>query len=669
MRADLRKVIFLESANKKKRKRTQTGENVFRSYALKGDIGQKILNGLFEKTVVDEETQVRHFIMDDIEKRTGFLSDVYACVGIFSLINRLKVELTPEQKEDLSKTVGWILDYIKENGFTMNPYLQGSAALFSRKTPFYGAMTWCLSLLSNLCRSWRNNYFEVDEKKQKAAYNMMVTIIQAFNEGAKTDENGNCIGWSFTVEGKQPSLFYTYSVLEAFSDFEDSVLGGEDVDAEDIFEEEDDRDDAAIATRDKKLVAYLKEKIDPKDLPNGTNVNGLKYWRECCFSAAKHVWQKAEGIIKKNFIGDNFFTEDGVVPEIKESDILKSSTSNALFNTLFVVFTGIYGYVNKVDQDGNNENIESVMETMREALQNVQKTYEMLSQRGMEYIVDSYSLLFQAGAGKNATEFEKKCSLKLNSENIFDSSLLPLLVKSNSILAIYIQQFPQKEMGQHFENLFGKISISDWENKEVFLWDVNKYNVKNTERYLEAVADFYEYFETYEKGYVDVKEQTDATIAQEIEKAKPIWKQEVSRDLKAKYEKDFKEWQEEESQKHQFEQLFSKEIKRLATEVVEEKIIETMDHIIEARAHNNMQELSGFESAFAQRFGAVLMSLMDKYLVELYYSGMSVEQLHKVVEKDVDAFMKKYATALADSLGDDKPVLTEAVFKAKTKEE
>ncbi len=654
---DLQKIVFLENDKKK----AGMSDSFFRSYALRKDLGNRILKGIFSRTTVDENN-VRHFLLDDVEKRTGFLSDVYGCVGVFSLINRMNVKLTKEQKADLMGTVDWILDYIKNNGYTMDPYIT-SDDFFNEDTPFYGAMTWSLSLLANLCRSMREGYFEFDDRKKNQIYKSMARIIEAFNNGARIDNTGKCIGWGFYVDGVQPSLFYTYSVLEAFSDFEDSVLGGEDVDfaqSTDNTTEEDTN--FAIGSRDEELIRYLKEHVNSRTAFDGTEMNGLKYWRESCFEAALNVWNKAKDIIKHSFVGDNFFTEDNVVPEIKEADIMKSSTSNALINTLFVVFTGIYGYVNKENQSKDGDNLDEVMDTMREALQNVQKTYDLLAQRGMEYIVDSYSLLFQSGMGKQGTDFERKCSSRLNSENIFDSSLLPLLVKSNSMMAFYIQQFPQKQMGELFEKLFDKISLDAWNEGEYLIWDGNKYNVKNTERYLEAVADFYDYFDVYEKSYVKNKEQNEATIAARLEKEKPVWKQEVDKELRAEYDTQFKLWQAEEVRKHQFEQIFSAEIKRIANEAFEEKLLSSIDNIITARLTNSEDELTSFESALSTKLGDLLLSSMDKHLRANNYR-LPVKELKHALSNDIDNFMQTYAQHIAKAAEKDQTdILSKLIF-------
>ncbi len=654
------------------RKRNTENDGFFRSYQKRNEVGEKIRDGLFEKTVMDGD--VMHFVLDDVEKRTGFLSDIYGCVGVFSLITRMNVKLTTAQKRDIKGTINWVIDYMDRYGFTMNPYLATDDELFDRSTPFYGAMTWSLSFLVNLCRTMssgddkKEKYFDLDEHKTNTVYKLISKIIAAFNDGVIKDADGKCTGWGFTKRSRQASLFYTYSILEAFSDFEDSVLGGMDVDLADSSISDDDELNGitAIGKRDERLIAYLKKDLDPMTWRNGADVSGLKFWRECCFEAAAHVWNKAEGIIKENFIGDNFFTEDNVVPEIKEADILKSSTSNALFNTLFVVFAGIYGYVNRVDQNGANENIDSVTDTMREALQNVQKTYESLSKKGLEYIVDSYSLLFQAGS--NDMDFDgRKYSTKLNPENIFDSSLVPLLVKSNGMLASYIQKFPQKQMGQLFEKLFDNIAESDNAEKIVLSWDLNKYNVKNTERYLEAIADFYDYYDVYERGYVKTKAQIDAQVEKRVEEEKPRLERDANEKFKNEYEKKFEAWKEEETRKHEFESIFSAEITRIATEAFENRIILAFNNIIKARQENTSGNLGRFESELLKCMGALMLSVLDDHLIENENDELDVNRMHELAKKDIDIFIKEYSKRIAQSAKDNQPILGEIIKRNETK--
>ncbi len=633
--------------------------SVFSKYCDSKIVGDKILAGLFAKRKADAKG-VLHFVLDDVEERIGFLSDVYGCVGVLSLVNRMNVVLTEEQKAEMTDTVLSAFRHIETKGYTLDPYYNDKKAngegivLFGKKHYFVGSMTWSLSFLVSVRRAIKNGDLQLDSDAQKFIVDQIIAIIKRFSSNnyaiLANAANGEerCVGWSISDNCKTPSLFYTYSVLEAYSDFEDAVFLAEYLD-----------EDGEKVTGDEELQAKIKENthIEYGDI--------FVAWRTYCLQAARNVWDRAKGYIQDEFIGDNFFDKDKV-PTIAKNDIEKNATSNVLFNTLFVVFTGIYGYVNKktVPTDGDVyeqipamasiEDDENVIKIMKEALQNVQATYEKLESRGKSYIVNTYNLQFQMEDRDGDHDREQLYSSRLNSENIFDASLVPMLVKSNSMLAFNIQRYPQQQMGRLFLSLFDTmVSDEDW------VWDVNKYNVKNTERYLEAVADFYDYYAEYEESYVDTETAMEKKIAQRADQVGKRIANKKTKEAVEGLKKKHTAEMEEVRASYAFENLFREQVGQLAAVKVEEMLTAALGNIITAHEENKQDDLPAFEQTLDALFKRLVLSYLCKYIYD--YSGDVVtgECLDKAAG-DMDAFMAAYIKRLIES--GDKQVLKDAIF-------
>ena len=65
-----------------------------------------------------------------------------------------------------------------------------------------------------------------------------------------------------------------------------------------------------------------------------------------------------------------------------------------------------------------------------------------------------------------------------------------------------------------FLDLFKEMNQGDW------LWDGSRYDVKITERYIEAIADFYDYYNEYEKTYAAFDDEKQKAIKAEQDNAK-----------------------------------------------------------------------------------------------------------------------------------------------------
>ena len=219
----------------------------FANFKEKKGIFEAIYKDLLKKR--DPDTKI--FYADTKGSLTGYLSDIYGYTGLLSLAS--EVELDEKEKASLIQNINYILDEIEnvDYGFTLYPYVSGKdnivkfngvdVKLFDGGDyPFMGALTWTISFLSSVKKAIIHKETDLtDDEKEvdrgfldiksddilvKRINNMILDIVIKFNRSIVQGADGTLLGWNYTGNCEEASLFFTYSVLEAFSDFEDNIL-------------------------------------------------------------------------------------------------------------------------------------------------------------------------------------------------------------------------------------------------------------------------------------------------------------------------------------------------------------------------------------------------------------------------------------------------------------
>lgn len=577
----------------------------FKNYVDVKTIGEKILQSLWQKTVkIDGRL---HFLSDDREKKTGFMSDVFGCAGVFALVNRMNVELPEEYRADLADCLIGILEYIDNRRYDLNPYVPEikNTELFSSVYPYTGAMTWTLSLLANVRKARKSGLIDLDKRYDDLVVKHIRKIINKFNESViGTPENP--LGWNYTMDCKKPSLFFTYSVLEAFSDFEDNVM----------------LEDAEGNPADTELLALIND--------NKSNSHIERDWAATCRKIAENVWQKYKRILKTDLVSDDFLEN---VKTVSKEDILKASSSNALFNTVYVVFILVYGYANVRD---NEEEQEDVIVTMDAALQNVQRIYEQLTKENKEYVVDTYYMNYQSLHESKGDRYVRL----LNAERLVDASIVPILVKANNLVAFYISKYPQKQMSTLFLELFDRMNAQDW------IWDNMNYDVENTERYIEAIADFYMYYDAYEREYAErlktkkeLEKEAEERVARRIERR---IKEQTKQEVAAAHESELEALR----QSYVLENLLRKSVKDMFSDL----LTSTFEHISAANYGEEIA-LEAHEKAIQKALGDMFFGYADKYVRVNAESLEEAAALRDRLKEDVGKFIDGWIRALKNRSG------------------
>lgn len=622
MKEDVRKIIMVDQ-----KQQGADGDDsiIFKSYAPAKEIAERILESYKKQYVIDKDCKV--FFNDEKDRKAGYLSNIYGCTGVLSLINRMGANLQDEDKEMLVKNLYYIIDYIEDNGYTLFPYLseednltENGDQLFNKRYPYIGAMTWALSYFTSIRRLYLDGKITIDEEYNRKIVKNIRNIIDHFNSSLIKSADGKPLGWAFTNECGTPSLFFTYSVLEAYSDFEDNVMS--------VLESEVEGEDSADA-KDQELLDLINKKRDTEE-----EIQNI--WQKNCFAVADNVWNIYKDVLKDNFVDDTFLKGFKV---ITKDDIYKANSSNALFNNIFLVFILVYGYVNV----RSNEKDDVVL-TMNAALQNVQRIYDQLKKEGMEFLVDSYVVSF-----KSKHLLRKDAYIKnLNAKKLIDATLMPILVKANNVIAFYISKYPVKQMSSLFDELFDEKSATEW------IWENKNYDVKITERYIEAIADFYAYYDKYERGYAERLKRNKALQDQEREKIK----KRVEKDIRQQLEAELKEQHEQEKQQIKDGFVIENAIRNAITEGTSNVILTALQNITAANNDENVK-LSDFEI----KLQSAIKDVVYSYLFDLIKKS-GAEDAAKSFE-NLKTDLSLFFNIWAENLSSDKEVITRLIAKEK----
>lgn len=606
---------------------------IFGDYADASVVAERIFQSYSRmvREVTEGDVTYKVFFSDERDQRLGYLSNIYGNTGVLSLINRMKYKYTDDDLEMLKNNFYYIMDYVEKNGYTLYPYLSEeenvvpvtdkgySKNFFDKQNyPYVGAMTWALSYFVSIRRAISNGLIDIESTYSDKIVKQIRTIIEWFNKSVILDENNSPIGWGFTPGCKTPSLFFTYSVLEAYSDFEDNVVA--------VMDDEDDDDDDMVKTS--KDIDLL-DKINSNFSGDGIHI----VWRDNCYRIADNVWENYKKVMKDNFVDDTFPTGYKV---ITRDDILKSNSSNALFNSLFLVFILFYGYVNVRHSE------EDVLLTMTSALQNVQRTYEQLRKESLEYLVDSYIIPFKSMHDRNQDIYIKY----LNSKSLMDATLIPTLVKANNLIAYHIQRYPVQQMGLFFIEMFDNAAANDW------IWEAGQYDVKITERYIESIADFYQYYNVYERPFLKKAATNAAERQAREERANKLAQKKADEKIELRVSEKLSEEKVRISAEYTIENAITEKVGVLCKKI----IIEALQNIA-GNMRDSTNELDEFESQLRDGLLDILISaiLAPVSNGEIGDIGQEVVQkLPKRVKQDWNLFLISWLEKLSKAPADAK---------------
>ncbi len=594
-------------------------DEMFRVYVDRSVVGRKMMDALAKRRLGGYEiAEDTGFYLYGRDKTVGLASELYGIYATLSLLIRYNVQPSDQERQFVSEGIISILDYVEKHGYDASPYLERNINnnLFGEKNYHYvGTMTWAMSTFISARVAQRQNIIDLDKKTIRRIFVQIKRLITLFMDSiVGTEENPQ--GWGYTQDCTEPSLFFSYSVIEAFADLDDFVVNSSDPDTE--------------------LLEFVNTNRNDGELLH-------QRFQNVCFKVGDRFWHTYKHVLKTSLFSDDF-SEDFTLMSVE--DIANSSRSSALFNTLYVVFAIFYSYTNVRNVEEQNE----IVSSMNQALQLVQNTYDKLVTMGKGSIVDKHIIAYNQH--HSTVDY---FGTELNDEAISASSILPMLVKANNLIARYILKFPQQKMGEMFDQMLVTMVDGGW------VWENRKYELLSTERYIEAFADFFDYYERYEKAYAEKstnRSQLEKDIEQEIT---PRIRNEQDESLREKHEKKIEEVKAKAADNFPIEKLINERIIGTVVEKSMEGIKNTLDKIISYNnapvgGRKNKQFVASTFTAQEKELKGIIDKLMLSYINDSVRSvalqhNASTDEINKAVVADVSGFMHDYVDMVAENIG------------------
>lgn len=577
----------------------QKGNGTFRLYKDRKVIGQKIFKDFISKiggTDLDGNP-VDGFYFDDINKKVGFCSQIYGINGILLMMASFDVELTDDEKKKIQNVIKYILEYIGKNRYDINPYIDDDVNkhLFTNYR-YTGSETWALSLFVTLKQLHNNGKLKLEQEVvEKIKSHIKYILSDLVNNVIGSEETP--LGWGYATGCKEPSLYFTYNVLETYSDVEDFILGNREGTMPDV-----------------EMIDFINDGIKDKEDYITERLTKI------VSKVGDRTWELYKNILKNGFVND-VYNENYV--DIAKNDILNSARSNAAFNILYIVNILFFSSID----ERNKEESEEIVKSYRYAMQNIFNLYDDLKSMNKESIIERYVLQFESN--HKAGDFFSK---ELNEYIIQIESLMPVIIKTLSKLSFYVYQYPQQNMTDYFDEILENKMQGKW------LWEKRRYDLFATERYIEAIMAFYDYYDAFEKNYADEVNSRD--------KIKEDLKDEVSLEIERKYALEYKDKLEVElaEKTKEIAKLFP--IEQLINQRIEDKMAEKgialfSNAIEKIKKFNTLPISRRKEIEFTENelaFKDLLEETVKSYFIDIFNDVAGEDNVKELETNTIDEF-------------------------------
>lgn len=523
-----------------------TKKSVFYTYRAPRDIGIEIFRELYAR-FHNVEGEARGFYMDD-SKTIGILSQCQSLQALLLLASDFQLgfdetDLLGEGQVNLS--IREIMDYVIEDvlnriktnvpyqyRFDASPYETGKH--FTAQYSNIEAITWVIpSFLQALkyhaevketCK-WERELVDVVSYGMKY---LNKSFIRSEDEGKSSKLE---IGWNFTRDCEEPSLYYTFAVCECMLDFtetfreyidylkavknntaDDKMLEEYALHLEE-YEKRLKKDAPGLNKQGKQIArfdAYNELRLRYTEINDGNGtLDGTVYGelQENCMKVAREVWR-----LTKLHLADHFFYNN-LNTTLTEEDISISTTSDALFNTVYIINIMLDAGLDKelilqrdaaessAEADEAERDYNNLFEACQLASQKAIRTYEKLKTQGKEYIVEQFLVGFNENFVKHKEMVKELRKLRMR---VF--TLMPLLIRTNNVISEYLIKYPQVNMQKYLRYILENRYNDDGENGKVnyrWIWEADGYFSCSNYYYVAALGDFYRYYKEYEEKYIE----------------------------------------------------------------------------------------------------------------------------------------------------------------------
>ncbi len=561
---------------------------IFPVYKSKQEIGKHIFEALNVR-LIDLGNGKMGIPMDDVEKKVGLLSQCQGLQTLVSLVNDFGLDFDDTSYDQLNHySIRNIMDAIlkdiinrlrvsdveidedtdeEENVrerfiFDASPY---DSAHFDQNISSVETITWVLPTFfqilvihanaGQICK-WERNLVRI------IRYGIRY-INDAYIDGSKNpDGKGLKIGWNFAKDCEEPSLYFTYTVGECFLDmfntFEEVLKHPYNVYNNAKYGTKiDKRDESRFLRQQQKfLQEEVKNADNPKDVARHDTYNELvrlfrminsndRMGEQDIYEDIKVDATGRYGILEQhlkdvgaeiwkyvqNNLADKFFYND-LATTLTEEGLRMSTTSDALFNTVYIVNILIDSGMDLVLQlemlqaqaksddpelspaeqqeqvnlaEEKQREYNNLLESCQLAVQRAFRTYESMKNDGKDYIVDQFLIGFNE---RFVVHKERVNDLRKLRMRVF--SLLPMLIHTNNIINNYLVRYPQVNMQKYtsyiMENRYMEESGNDSSKKRQaeWIWEKDGYFSGSNYYYVNAVRELYEYYEKYEEKFIPI---------------------------------------------------------------------------------------------------------------------------------------------------------------------
>ena len=561
-------------------------ETIFPVYKPKDEIALNIFKALNAR-LIDLGNGKLGIPMDDNEKKVGLLSQCQGLQTLVSLVNDFGLDFDDttydtKHHRSIRNIMDAILkdiinklrvsdleidedieeqESIKEKFiFDASPY---DSEHFDTEIASIETITWVLPTFfqiltihaeaGQICK-WERNLVRI------IRYGLRY-INDAFIDGSENpDGKGLKIGWNFAKNCEEPSLYFTFAVGECFLDmfatFEkvlkhpynvfNNAKYGTPIDEEarqeyleqkekykaEELEKANEAKDVARHDTYNELVRLFRMINSNDRLGEQEDTEEIKVDSSCRFGLLeKHLKDVAQEIWKfvKDDLADSFFYND-LATKLSENELRMSTTSDVLFNTVYIVNILIDAGMDEIlqlkalgaetksqkeelnpqevqrlknESDYNLREYNNLFESCQLAVQRAFRTYESLKNDGKDYIVDQFLIGFNERFVYHKDRVNDLRKLRMR---VF--SLLPMLIHTNNVINTYLVKYPQINMqkytGYVLDNRYTVNNADGKGFKTEWIWEKDGYFSGSNYYYVNALKEIYDYYAEYEERYIDV---------------------------------------------------------------------------------------------------------------------------------------------------------------------
>lgn len=519
-------------------------KSVFHTYKPKDEIGKKIFRELYLRFQADPSKGKTGFYMDD-SKEIGILSQCQSLQALLTLasdfdllfdddhiISENSTNLTIRQMMDM--VIEDVLDRVKtsEPGvyvFDASPY---ETQAFTAEYSNVEAMTWVIPCFLQALKY----HARIGEncKWQEQLVDVITYALRYINDSFIENEREGVakaltIGWNFTKDCQEPSLYYSFTVCECFVDFFNSF---EEYLTYKEKERADALEDGDKAAYEKSLGEYESRELRQRylEINEGIDaIDGSHYGmlESKCKRVAREIWR-----LCKDNLADEFYYND-LHTTLSEEDINMATTSDALFNTVYIINIMIDAGMDEdlsaeidkavlpEDKQRAEDEFNSLIESCQMAHQRAFRVYEKLKKTGKEYIVEQ----FLVGFNENFTT-HKDLVKDLRKRRMRVFTLMPLLIRTNNVMGEYLVKYPQANMRKYLGYILDNRYLAKDKRggRYRWIWEKDGYFSCSNYYYVAALGEFYSYYERFESVYIehynDNEKQRALIIAEERSRMK-----------------------------------------------------------------------------------------------------------------------------------------------------